>query len=177
FDRTVRMDATRGDALAAIGDVLVARARFEQAEHENPRQTIAEAREALDRALAIDAALVPPIKYRIELAELEAEALLADHADPAATVTAMRADAQQLLLRRPEDGFAHLLSCRAELLAARSAIARGAASDTFLARAAAEAAHAREADPMDASAWTACAEVEQLRAASAARSSRAASVA
>jgi predicted Ser/Thr protein kinase len=177
FDRTVRMDATRGDALAAVGDVLVARARFEQAEHENPRQTIAEAREALDRALAIDAALVPPIKYRIELAELEAEALLANHADPAATVTAMRADAQQLLQRRPEDGFAHLLACRAELLAARSAIARGAASDTFLARAAAEAAHAREADPMDASAWTACAEVEQLRAAAAARSDRAAAAA
>jgi predicted Ser/Thr protein kinase len=176
FDTSVRMDATRCDALAAIGEVLAARARFEQAEHGNPRQTIAEAREALDRALAVDAALVPPIKYRIELAEIEAEALLADHADPAAAVTAMRADAQQLLRRRPEDGFTHLLACRAELLAARSALARGAASDAFLARAAAEAAHAREADPMDASAWTASAEVEQLRA-EAARSHGAASAA
>jgi predicted Ser/Thr protein kinase len=173
FDTAVRMDATRCDALAAIGDVLVARARFEQAEHGNPRQTIAEAREALDRALAIDAALVPPIRYRSDLAELEAEALLADHADPTAAVAAMRADAQQLLRRRPEDGVARLMACRAELVAARSAIARGAASDAFLARAAAEAAHARQADPMDASAWTASAEVEQLRAA-AARSHRAA---
>jgi predicted Ser/Thr protein kinase len=176
FDRAVRMDATRCDALAAIGDVLVARARFEQAEHGSPRQTIAAARAALDQALAIDASLLPPIEYRSDLAELEAEALLADHADPAAAVNAMRADAQQLLRRRPEEGFAHLLSCRAELLAARSALARGAASDAFLTRAATEAAHARQADPMDASAWTASAEVEQLRA-EAARPHRATSAA
>jgi tetratricopeptide (TPR) repeat protein len=171
LNRVVQMDATRGDALAAIGDVLVVRARREQAEHADPRPTIAEARRTLDRALAIDATLIPPIKYRIELAELEVEALLERHADPAPAVAAMQSDAQQLLRRRPDEGFAHRMACRAELLAARSALARGAASDGLLRRAAAEAARARGADPMDASAWLASAEVEQLRA-EAARSHR-----
>ncbi len=164
FDTAVSMDATRSDALAAIGDVLIARARFQQAAHVNAQATIAEARRALDRALAIDPALVPPIKYRIELAELEAEALLERHADPGFALIAMRTDAQLLLRRRPGDGFAHLMSCRADLLAARWALARGKPANAFLTRAHAEATQAREADPMDAPAWTASAEVEQLRA-------------
>ncbi|MBC7976229.1 MAG: hypothetical protein H7138_14750, partial [Myxococcales bacterium] len=40
----VRMDATRSDALAAIGDVLVARARFQLAAQADVQATIAEAR-------------------------------------------------------------------------------------------------------------------------------------
>jgi tetratricopeptide (TPR) repeat protein len=167
FDTAVRMDATRSDALAAMGDVLVARARFQQAQHEDAHETIAEARRALDRALAIDAGLVPPIKYRLELAELEAEALLDRRADPASVLAAMRPDAQLLLRRRPDDGSAHLMACRTELVEARRALVRGERADVMLTRAAAEAARARAADPMDASAWTASGEVEQLRAAAA----------
>ena len=166
FDTAVRKDATRSDALAATGDVLVARARFLRGQHGDARETIAEARRALDRALAIDAALVPPIKYRLELAELEADALLERHADPGSVIAGMRRDAELLLQRRP-NGSAHLLACRTELLAARRALARGEPADAVLIRAAAEAARATEADATDASAWTASAEVAQLRAAAA----------
>lgn len=56
------------------------------------------------------------------------------------------------------------MRCWAEILAARWALARGEAADRFLGRAASEAALAREADPTDRLAWTASAEVEQLRA-------------
>ena len=171
FNTAVQMDATRSDALAAIGDVLIARARFQQAEQGDAQPTIAEAHTALDRALAVNADLAAPIKYRIGLAELEAEALLEHHADPASAVTSLRADAQLLLRRRPNDGFAYRMLCRAELLAARWTLTRGEAADQYLSRAATEAARARDADPTDALAWTASAEVELLRA-EAARSRR-----
>jgi tetratricopeptide (TPR) repeat protein len=164
LNTAVRLDATRSDALAAIGDVLIARARFQQSTQRDAQATITEARGALDRALAIAPELVPPVKYRIELAELDAEALLARGLDAEAAVKAMQADARLLLRRRPNDGAAHLMLCRAELLAARGALARGQAVDGFLTRAASEAARARKSDPTDAVAWTASAEVEQWRA-------------
>jgi tetratricopeptide (TPR) repeat protein/predicted Ser/Thr protein kinase len=163
FETSVRMDATRSDALAAMGDVLIARARFEQAGHGDARPTIARARAALERALAVNADLVPPVKYRIELAELEAMALLEHHVDPRPSVQAMRADAQVLLRGHHSEGFAHRMSCQAEILTARWLLARGGAVDSILIRAEDEAARAREADPTDVLAWTASAEVEQLR--------------
>jgi len=168
LEAAVRMDATRSDAVAAIGDVLIARARYEQATQGDARSTIAEARAALARALAIDADLVPPIKYRAELEELEGEALLEQRGDPAPVLAAMRADAELLLRRRPDDRFSHLMSSRTDLLAARRALARGESADRFLTRAASAAARAREADPTDAPAWTTSAEVEQVRAEAAA---------
>jgi tetratricopeptide (TPR) repeat protein/predicted Ser/Thr protein kinase len=172
LDTAARMDATRCDALAAMGDALIARARFEQANGGSAESAIAQARTALDRALAIDAELVPAIKYRSELAELDAEALLERHADPMPAVRAMRADAEAVLRRRPSDGFAHQMACRADILAGRWALGRGEPVDALLTRAASEAARAREANSMDALAWTVSAEVEQLRA-EAARSRRA----
>jgi Tfp pilus assembly protein PilF len=75
----------------------------------------------------------------------------------------MRADAQQVLRRLPDDVFAHRAWGAAEVIAARWALARGGAADAALARAASEAAHARELDPRDALAWTLSAEVEQVR--------------
>jgi len=66
--------------------------------------------------------------------------------------------------RLPDDGFSHRARCRAEVLAARWALARGGAVDSLLALAASEAMRAREIDPMDARAWTVSAEVEQVRA-------------
>src|SRR5262249_5823610 len=44
FKTAVQRDAARSDALAAMADVLLARARFQRAEHQDARATIAEAR-------------------------------------------------------------------------------------------------------------------------------------
>jgi tetratricopeptide (TPR) repeat protein len=164
LETTVRMDAGRGDAWAAISDALIARARFLRAQREDAQATMAQAHTAIERALAIEAKLLPPIRYRMNLAELEAEALLEHHADPTGAVERMRSDAQLLLRRLPDDGFAHRLRSTAELVAARWALAQREAVDDLLARAAAEAARAHEVDPKDVLAWTASAEVEQLRA-------------
>jgi hypothetical protein len=132
--------------------------------HEDTPPTLTQAHTALDRALAIEAGLVPPIKDRIMLAELDAEALLERHVDPSSTVRQMRADAQLVLRSLPNDRFAHRFWCLADLLAARRALAQREAVDHVLAHAATEAAQARAADPTDALAWTVSAEVEQLRA-------------
>jgi tetratricopeptide (TPR) repeat protein/predicted Ser/Thr protein kinase len=164
LETTVQKDATRGDAWAGMSDVLIARARFQRAMHEDTRPGLTQAHTALDRALAIEAGLVPPIKDRIMLAELDAEALLERHVDPSSTVRQMRADAQLVLRSLPDDRFAHRFWCLADLLAARWALAQREAVDHVLAHAATEAAQARAADPTDALAWTVSAEVEQLRA-------------
>lgn len=164
LETVVRMDAGRGDAWAAMSDALIARARFLRAQREDAQPTLGQAYAAIERALAIEPSLLPPIRYRMMLAELEAEALLERGADPTAAVERMRSGAQLLLSRLPDDGFAHRLRCLAELLAARWALAHGDVVDHLLARAAAEAARAREADPKDTLAWTASAEVALLRA-------------
>jgi tetratricopeptide (TPR) repeat protein len=164
YNITLRMSPSRDDAPAAMGDAVIARARYLQAEHRNAQATIEEARRALDRSLAMNPRLVPPIKFRVELAELDAEALLERRTDPTSALEAIRAGAKELLRRRSMDHFSHLMLCRAELLAARWALASGRRADTFLTQAAIEAARAREADATDASVWTASAEVELLRA-------------
>jgi tetratricopeptide (TPR) repeat protein/predicted Ser/Thr protein kinase len=164
FTTAVQMDATRADAWAGMSDALIARARFQQAAQADPQPTETQARALLERALAVEPALVPPIRHRIRLAELDAEALLAHHADPSPVVAHMRADAQLLLSRLPNDGFAHRFLCWAALISTRWALAHHAAVDHALARAAAEATRARECDAMSALAWTASAEVEALRA-------------
>jgi len=164
LETTARMDARRPDAWAAMSDALATRARFQRDRHEDARPALAQARAALEKALAIDGERVPARRYRIMLAELDAEVVLERHGDPSSAVRSIRADAQQLLRQLPSDGLAHRGLCRADLLAARWALARGEATDRLLAHAATEAAQAREADPMDAMAWTVSAEVEQMRA-------------
>jgi eukaryotic-like serine/threonine-protein kinase len=172
LDTAARMDATRCDALAAMGDVLIARARFEQATGDSAQATIAQARADLAQALAIDPQLVPAIKYRAELAEIEAEARLAQRADPMPAVQVTRADAQAVLRRRPSDVSAHRLAARADVLAGRWALEHGEPVDDLVPRAAYEAARARDANSKDALAWTVSAEVELMRA-GAARSQQA----
>jgi serine/threonine-protein kinase len=161
---TVRLDAGRADGWAAMSEALIERARFQRAQHQEAQPTLERARAMLERALAVNPEILPPIRHRILLAELEAEAVLERHADPTSAVGRMRADAELLLRRRPGDGFGHRLLCRADLLAARWALAHRDAVERWLASATAEATHARETDPMDALAWIASAEVEQLRA-------------
>ncbi|HMG23752.1 MAG TPA: hypothetical protein VK607_20605, partial [Kofleriaceae bacterium] len=87
--------------------------------------------------------------------------LLRRHADPRSVVAQMRMDAQGLSARLPGEGMAHRLVARAELAAARRALAHHDPAAAFLARAATEAARAHDLDPMDASAWATSAEVEQ----------------
>jgi tetratricopeptide (TPR) repeat protein/predicted Ser/Thr protein kinase len=164
FDNTARRDGRRGDAWAAMADALIARARFQRAAHDDAQPALAQARTAIERALAIDPELAVAIKNRMSLAELEGEALLERRADPTPAVGRLRADAQRVLSRLPDDGFAHRAWCRAEVMAARWALAHGGAVEALLARAASEATRAREIDPMDALAWTVSAEVEQVRA-------------
>ena len=98
------------------------------------------------------------------LTQLEAEALLEHDTDPTRAVKHMQSDAQLLLRRLPNDGFAHRFRSMADLLAARWALAQRKAADHFLARAANEAERAREVDSKDPLAWTVSAEVEHLRA-------------
>ncbi|HEY0476617.1 MAG TPA: serine/threonine-protein kinase [Kofleriaceae bacterium] len=163
YEATARRNATRADAWAGISDVLSVRAQHRAWDQSDTRATLARARAANERALALDANFVPAIRYRTVLAELDAAALLRRGADPSAAVQQMRRDARMLASRLAGAGWAHRLGCEAELAAARWAIAHHDAVDPLLARAAAEAARAREADALDAMAWTVSAEVEQLR--------------
>jgi hypothetical protein len=158
------MDATRADAWAGMADALIARARFQRSQQAETQPALTQARSFIERALAIEAALVPPVRYRVMIAELDAEALLDRHADPGPAVMRMRADVQLLLRRLPDDGFAHRFWCRAELIAARWALAHHEPADPLVARAVSEAARARQRDAMDALAWTASAEAELVRA-------------
>jgi hypothetical protein len=164
LENTARRDARRSDAWGAMGDALLARAAHQRAMREDAGPTLAQAREAIERALAGDPELVPAIKGRLMLGELEAEELLERRADPTAVVERMRSDAQYVLRRLPDDVFGHRAWARAEIVAARWALARDGSADAALARAASEAARAREVDPRDALAWTVSAEVEQVRA-------------
>jgi tRNA A-37 threonylcarbamoyl transferase component Bud32/tetratricopeptide (TPR) repeat protein len=161
---TVWMDARRGDAWAAMSDALIARVRFQQAAQQDTQDAVTRAHMAIERALAIEPELLPPIKYRILLAELDAESRLARDADPTQAVSGMRTNVQLLLQRLPDDDFTHRAWCRAELLAVRWALSRRQPVGRLLARATAEATRAREIDPLDADGWTASAEVELLRA-------------
>jgi hypothetical protein len=164
FRVVAQMAANRSDAWAGTSDALIARVRY-QAEHgEDVRRTAAQARESLERALTMEPEMIPPIKYRIMLAEVDAEARLAHGADPTSVVEHMRLDTQAVLNRLPADSWAYRFRCFAELIAARWALAHRQPVDSLLARAAIAAAHAREQDAMDAWAWTASAEVEGLRA-------------
>jgi len=163
FDNTARRDARRADAWAAIADTLLCRAEFQRAQREDVEPTLGQARQAIERSFATDPELTTAIKSRLTLAALEAEVLLERRADPTAVVERMRADAQQVLRRLPDDVFAHRAWAGAEVIAARWALARGGAAGAALARAASEAARARELDPRDALAWTLSAEVEQVR--------------
>jgi eukaryotic-like serine/threonine-protein kinase len=164
FENTARRDARRSDAWGAMGDALLARAAYQRAVRDDAGPTLAQAREVIERALAGDPELMPAIKGRLMLGELEAEALLERRADPSPVVERSRTDARFVLQRLPDDVFAHRAWARAEIVAARWALARGGAADAALARAASEAARARELDPRDAQAWTVSAEVEQVRA-------------
>lgn len=164
LETAVRMDTRRGDAWAAMSDALIARAQFEQSKHQGPHEAVTRAHAAIERAVAIEAGLLPPVKYRIMLAELDAEGRLSREADPTPAVALMRADVQRLLRQRPDDRFAHRSACRAELLAAQWHLLHRRAVGPLLTRAAAAAARAQAIDPMDAQAWTASAEVELLRA-------------
>ncbi|HSR96323.1 MAG TPA: hypothetical protein VLM79_04590, partial [Kofleriaceae bacterium] len=164
LDNTARRDGRRSDAWSSIADALLARARFLRMRREDAQPTLAQARAALERSLAVDAEMTSAFKYRTLLAELDAEALLEQRADPAPAVASMRADADHVLARLPDDGFAHQMRSRAEVLAARWAIARSGAVEPLLARATREATRAREIDPLAARAWTTSAEVEAVRA-------------
>jgi tetratricopeptide (TPR) repeat protein/predicted Ser/Thr protein kinase len=163
YEAAARMNATRADAWAGISDVLSVRAQHRPWDQNATQATLARARSANERALAIDGNFVPAIRYRAVLAELDAAARLRRGADPSAAVHQMRGDARLLSSRLAGPGWAHRLGCEAELAAARWAIAHHDAVDPLLARAAAEAARARDDDGMDAQAWTVSAEVEQLR--------------
>jgi tetratricopeptide (TPR) repeat protein/predicted Ser/Thr protein kinase len=166
LENTAQRDARRSDAWAAMGDALLARAAYQRAMREDAGPTLAQARDAIERALAGEPELMPAFKSRLMLGELEAEALLERRADPTPAVERMRTDAQYVLQRLPDDVFGHRARARAEIVAARWALARGGAADAALALAlaATEAARARELDPRDALAWTVSAEVEQVRA-------------
>jgi tetratricopeptide (TPR) repeat protein len=159
-----RIDASRADTWCAMSDALIARARFQHAQRQRFEPALREAHAVIERALAIEPTLVAAIRYRIMLAELEAEALLERRSSPAAAVGRMREQLRELSRRQSEDGFVHRFACRAELLAARWALVNHRSVDRFLIRATAEAARARAADPMDVQAWIASAEVEQVRA-------------
>jgi tetratricopeptide (TPR) repeat protein len=164
LELSTRMDATRADAWATRAEALILRARQQRADHVDTTSTLAAARAALERALEISPTMAAPLRHRMALAELDAEALLEHHADPGAAVARIRADAQALLARVPNDGVSHRLWCSAELLAARWAVAHGNPVEPLLVQAARHATQARETDPMDPRAWVASAAVEQLRA-------------
>jgi tetratricopeptide (TPR) repeat protein len=163
FTTVARMAAERADAWAGASEALIARARFQWEHGDDFEPTARQARASLDRALAMAPTTMQTIKYRIMLAELDAESRLARGADPTSAVDQMRADTQVVLSRLPAASWAHRLRCRAELIAARWALARRRPVDGLLARAQAAAAQARERDAMDAWAWTASAEVDAVR--------------
>jgi serine/threonine protein kinase len=163
YDRASTNDATLWVAWTGKSDALVARAEFQRQQHDDVQPTLTQAREALERAHA-RAQSVPVIRSRIEIAALEAEARLDHNADPTSAAEQLRADAQQLMQLVPRDGFAYRSGCRADLVMARWVIAQRRTAAPWLTDAANEAEQARDADPMDALAWTASAEVEQLRA-------------
>jgi hypothetical protein len=163
FATVARMAAERSDAWAGTSDALIARAQFEWDHGGDFAATARRARASLERALAMGPATMQAMKYRIMLAELDAESRLARGADPTSAVEQMRADTQAVLSRLPADSWAYRLRCRADLIAARWALARRRPVDGLLARAATAAGQARERDALDASAWTASAEVEAVR--------------
>jgi tetratricopeptide (TPR) repeat protein len=164
YETAIRMDATRRDAWSGMSDALAIRAESQWEALEARQATLAHARRALDRALAIDANFVPALRARLVITALEGRALLERDANVGPAVRHMRATAQLLLRRLPDEAFAHRLWSQAELLAAREKLAHRGVVEPLLASAAAEAASARDADPMDALAWTVSAEVEQVRA-------------
>ena len=163
YEATVRMSATRPDAWVEMANALAARAQFELHEHQDTQRTLTGARAAIERALAIEPNNVPAVRYRVMLDEVEAEALVRRNIDPTPALARIRADVQLLSSRAPTDSFAHLMGARVELVAARWALAHHDAVDRLLTRAATEAARAQADDPMNALAWTASAEIEQVR--------------
>jgi len=167
LETSVTMDATRVDARATMAGALISLGRFERAasgaEHRESR-SLARARAALQEALALRPDMTAPIRYRMMLAELDAESLLARHADPAPEVARIEADAPLVLRRTSDAGFAHRLRCRAQVFAARWAWLHHRDVARMLDRAASDAQAARAADPWDPRSWTASAEVELVRA-------------
>jgi hypothetical protein len=146
-----------------MSDALTVRARSQRQQPADMQATLTRARAANERALAMDSNFAPAIKHRIMIAELDAEVRLERNTDPSSAVRQMRDDARLLSTRLPGDSFGHRQQCRADVLAARWALAHHAEVDPLLARATAEAKLAREHDALDALAWTASAEVELVR--------------
>jgi serine/threonine-protein kinase len=167
YAATVKLTATRPDAWVEMANALVARAQFELHEHHDTQDTLTRARAAIERALAVEPSNVPAVRYRIMLDDVEVEELVRRNLDPGPTLARIRADVQLLSSRAPTDSVAHLLAARAELVAARWALARRDMVDQSLARAESQAARARDDDPRNALAWTASAEIEQVRIAAA----------
>ena len=163
FATVTRMAAERADAWAGTSEALISRAQFQWDHGDDFEATARHARASLQRALAMAPTTMQMMRYRIMLAELDAESRLARGADPTSAVEQMRADTRAVLSRLPAASWAHRLRCRAELFAARWALARRRPVGGLLARAQAAAAQARERDALDALAWTASAEVEALR--------------